>query len=131
MTSENDNILNPIKTNQLKTFSTVGKTAITRIRSEANNNMLNCLLIIGKSRGIDLEELLSYARVPVPMSLENTDGIPRKTVNDKLMYESENDVEPLAQVLVGSALIVDGMAFTHQIHTMPSTFGQLADCYKT
>ena len=39
----------------------------------------------------------------------------------------EKDVEPLAQFPAGSDLIVDGMAFIHQIHTMPSTFGQLAD----
>ena len=32
--SETDKILNPIKTNKLKTFSTVGKTTIARIRSE-------------------------------------------------------------------------------------------------
>ena len=89
--------------------------------------MFYLLLISGKSRDIDLEELLSYALSPVPMSLETTDGAPCKTVKVKLMHELEKDVEPLAQVPAGSALIVDGMAFMHQIHTMPSTSGQLAD----
>ena len=37
------------------------------------------------------------------------------------------DVEHLDQVPAGSALIVDGMALIHQIHTMSCTFGQLAD----
>ena len=69
--------------------------------------MFNCLLIIGKRRDIALEELLSIAHVKA-----------------KLMHELEKDVEPLAQITVGSALIVDGMAFIHQIHTMSSTFGQ-------
>ena len=91
MTSETDKVFNPIKTNKLKNFSTVGKTAITRIRSETvsvmvSSDMFNCLLIIGKSRDIDLEELLSYARIPVLMSLENTDGTPCKTVKAKLMH---------------------------------------------
>ena len=54
MTSKADKIFNLIKTNQLKTFSTVGKTAITRIRSEtvslqASSDMFNCLLSIGKN----------------------------------------------------------------------------------
>ena len=89
--------------------------------------MFNRLLIIGKSRDIDLEELLSYALSPVPMALGTTDGTPCKTVKAKLMHEFEKDVEPLAPVPAGSALIVDGMAFIHQINTMPSTFGQLAD----
>ena len=128
ITSETDKICNPIKTNKLKTSSTIGKTAIARIISETvsiktSSDMFNRLLIIGKSRDINLEELLSYALSPVPMSLGTTDGTPCKTVPAKLMHELEKDVEPLSQVPAGSALIVDGMAFIHQIHTMPSTFG--------
>ena len=72
--------------------------------------MFTRLLIIGKSRAIDLEELLSYALSPVPMSLGTTDGTPCKIVMAKLMHELEKDVEPLAQVVAGSDLIVDGMA---------------------
>ena len=71
--------------------------------------MCNCLRFIGKSRDIDLEDLLSSA-----------------CIKAKLMHELEEDVEPLAQIQVGFALIVDGMAFIHQIHKMSSTFGQLA-----
>ena len=132
MTSETDKILNPIKTNKLKNFSTIGKTAIARriyetVSIKACSDMFNRLLIIGKSRDIDLEDLLSYALSLVPMSLGITDGTPCKTVKAKLMHELEKDVEPHAQVPAGFALIVDGMAFIHQINTMPSTFGQLAD----
>ena len=67
ITSETDKICNLIKTNKLKTFSTVEKTAIARIIS---------------------------------------DGTPCKTVKAKLMHELKKDVKPLAQVPVGSALIV-------------------------
>ena len=91
MTSETDKIYNPIKTNKLKTFSIVGKTATARIRSETvslntSTNMFKCLLIIGKSRNIYLEELLSNAHVKA-----------------KLMHELEKDVLPLALIPVGSA----------------------------
>ena len=109
------------------TFSPIGKTAIARLISETVSIKASSDIKVGKSRYIDLEELLSYALTPVPMSLGTIDGTLCKTVNAKLMYELEKDVEPLAQVLAGSALIVDGMAFIHGIHTMPSTFGQLAD----
>ena len=123
MTSETDKIFNLIKTNKLKSFSTVGKAAIARIRPEtvslkAISEMYNRLLIIGKRRDIDLDELLSYSLSSVPISLGITDGTSCKTVKAKLMHESEKDVEPLAHVPAGSALIVDGMAFIHQIHTM-------------
>ena len=128
MTSETDTIFNPIKTNKLKTFFTIEKIAFAMLISEtvsikASSDMFNRLFIIGKNRDIDLEELLSYAQSSVPMSLGTTDAI----VKAKRMHELEKDVEPVAQVPAGSALIVDGMAFIHQIHTMPSTFGQLAD----
>ena len=74
MTSESDKIVNLIKTNKLKTFFTIVKTAIARLISETvsiktSSEKFNRLLIIGKSRDIDLEELLSYALSPVPMSL--------------------------------------------------------------
>ena len=78
--------------------------------------MFNRLLIIGKIRDIDLEELLSYALGPVSMSLGTTDGTPCKTDKAKLMHELE-------KVPIGSALIVDGMACIHKIHTLSSTFG--------
>ena len=67
---------------------------------------------------------LSYTLSPVPMSLGTTDGIPCKTVKAKLIHELDKYVDTLAQVPDGSALIVDGMAFIRQIHTMPSAFGQ-------
>ena len=75
--------------------------------------MFNRLLIIGKSRENDLEELLSYALGPVPMSLGTTCGTPCITANVKLMHALEKDVQSLAPVPAGSALIVDGMAFIH------------------
>ena len=115
MTSETGQIVNPIKTNKLNTFSIGGKTAIARIISETvslreSNDMFNCLLIIRKIIDIALEELLSSIYV-----------------KSKLMHELEKDVNPLAQIPVCSALIVDGMTFIHQIHTLSSTFSQLAD----
>ena len=52
------------------------------------------------------------------MSLGTTDGTSCKTVKAKLMHALEKDVEPLVQVSSDSALIVNGMSFIHQIHTM-------------
>ena len=132
MKCETDKIFLPIKTNKLKTFSTIGKTSISKTKCETlslktTSDMFNRLLIIGRTREVDLKELLSYALMPVPMSLGTSDGTPCKTVKAKLMHEIEKDVEPLAQIPAGTALIVDGMAFIQQIYTVPSTFGELAD----
>ena len=108
ITSQTDTIFNSIKINKLNTFSTVGKTAIAMLISEtvsikASSDMCNRLLIIGKSRDIDLEELLSYTLSPLPMYLGITEGTPYKTVKAKLMHELEKVFEPVAQVPAGSA----------------------------
>ena len=52
---------------KMKTFSTIGKTAIARLIAEAvsintSSDVFNRLLDIGKSRDIGLEKLLLYAR---------------------------------------------------------------------
>ena len=113
------------------TFFTLGKTALVMLISETvsiktSSDKFNRLLIIGKSRDIDLEELLSYAPSPVHMSFGTSDGTPCKIVKTKLMHALYMDVEHLDQVPAGSDLFVDGMALIHQIHTMSCTFGQLA-----
>ena len=100
MTCQTEKTLNAIKIIILKTFSTVVKTLIAIIRSEtvsvkASSDMFNRLLIISKSRYIDLEELLSYTLCPVPMSLGTTNEKPCKTVKVKLMHELEEGVYPL------------------------------------
>lgn len=123
----------PIKANKLKTFATGLKTASTKVQSEtillrASSEMFNRLLIIGKSRDIDLKELLSYALTPVPLSLGTGDGTMCKTDKSKLMHELEKGTECTPGFPSGSALIVDGMAFIQQqVHNIPPTFGQLAD----
>ena len=129
--SESSKIFEPIKTNKLKTFATALKTSKTKIQSEAVQlratcDMFNRLLIIGKSRNVDLKELLSYSLTPVPLSLGTSDGAICKTNKSKLIHELEKDTECVPNIPVGSALMVDGMAFIQQMQKVSSTFGQLA-----
>ena len=129
--SESSKIFEPIKTNKLKTFATALKTSKTKIQSNAVQlratcDMFNRLLIIGKSRNVDLKEFLSYSLTPVPLSLGTSDGAIRKTNKSKLIHELEKDTECVPNIPVGSELMVDGMAFIQQMQKFPSTFGQLA-----
>lgn len=127
-----EKIFDPIKTNKLRTFVTASKTTKTNVQSEnvllrANSEMFNRLLIIGKSRDVDLKELLSYSLTPVPMSLGTGDGSICKNDKSKLMHELEKGCENIDQVPRGSALIVDGLAYIQQLYNIPTTFGQLAE----
>lgn len=76
---------------------------------------------------VDLKELLTYSLTPVPLSLGTSDGTMTKTNKSALLHELEKGTECVSRVPAGSALIVDAMAFIHQMHNIPPTFGQLAD----
>lgn len=89
--------------------------------------MFNRLLIIGKSREVDLKNLLSYSLTSVPLSLGTGNGTICKTNKANLMHELEKGAECVPEIPWGSALIIDAMAFVQQAQNIPVTFGQLAD----
>ena len=114
-----EKLFQPIKSNKLKTFATVLKTSKRKVQSEtvllrANNEMFNRLLIIGKSREVDLKNLLSYSLTPVPLSLGTSNGTICKTNKASLMHELEKGAECVSEIPWGSALIIDAMAFVQQ-----------------
>ena len=58
--SQPEKLFEPIKLTKLKTFATTLKTSKAKVESEtvllkASFGMFNCLLIIGKSREVDLK----------------------------------------------------------------------------
>ena len=123
----------PIKLNKLKTFAAIGKKTTRAVGSknvtlQLNDKLFTRLLIIGKTRDIDLRRLLSYALTTVPASLGTSDGQLVKTAKAKLMHEVEQ-LDPLVdrtEIPHNSALMIDGMALIQIITTVPSSFAELA-----
>ena len=131
MKGNTEKVFDPIKKNKLKTFVDTFKPTKTSSTSDtvllrASLEMVNCLLIVGQIRNVNLRELLSYSMTPVPLSLGTENGTLCKTDKSRLMHHLQEDKFLVNDMPPGLALIIDGMAFIQQMQNIPSTFGQLA-----
>ena len=125
----------PIKTNKLKSFANMGKKTTTKLTNSQtvtlkfDEKLFTRLLLIGKSRDVDLRQLLAHALSTVPASLGTNDGQLAKTVKSKLMHELEAvaSVCQLQDISSSSAIMIDGMAIIQTLSTVPGTFSELAN----
>jgi hypothetical protein len=129
-------IYSPMTKQKLKTFSSMSKGIASKNSSGAacslknDRNLFARLLLIGKSRNIDTQELLSYALKPVPLTFANINGRMVKTDKAKLMHAIEDSVTNpvVSEVPAANALVVDSMALLQQLTKCEvKTFGDLAD----
>ena len=126
-------IYSPMTKAKLKTFSSMSKGIASKNSSGANCSLKNNrdlfarLLLIGKSRNIDTQELLSYALKSAPLPFANINGSMVKTDKAKLMHAIEESVpNPIvSEVPAPNALVVDAMALLQQL--TKCTLGDLAD----
>ena len=127
---------------KIKTFATLSKKKTVKLTDEkvitlsADRELFGRLLITGKSRDINLRELLSYELSTVPLSLAHYDGSLRKTNKSVLIAELEKkvDVHPkLPQVTtsqMSTAHIVDAMALVQMTKSAgAANFGEMAFKY--
>ena len=128
----------PIKASKLKTFdkSTHGRQKTKQHLKTASithdKSIYARLLVIGRSRDIDLKSVLCYPINPVPLPLATADGEICKTNKSVLLQVIESDIEDRfldASKCVDTALIVDSMAMIQALPaaSIPSTFGLLGD----
>ena len=114
-------LFTPIRSQRLKTFANTGKKLITKLKSEtmvlkSNSELFSRLLIVGKTRDLDLRLLLSYSLTSVPSSLGTYDGLNVKTAKCTLMHELETSAAEVEMVPENCALMVDGMALIQILH---------------
>jgi len=88
---------------QLKTFASMKKKRLGHDTSHASvlkstRDMFGRLLVIGQSRELSMEKLLSYPLGPLPLSIATPDGSPVKTVKAKLLRALEDNVQPLTSI---------------------------------
>ena len=116
--SEEPDIFTTLKKNKLPTFSSAKKTNVKdskgkEITVKMNRNFFARLLILAKSRQIDLEEVLSYSLGVYPLSLATASGTFVKTAKSKLFEILESETKNSAVDIsnrLNNALIVDAMA---------------------
>ena len=134
LTSEPD-LFATLKATKLNTFSTMErKTNVKTSKGqivELKNDLkfVSRLLAVGKSRNIDMKDVLTYSLRKFPSPIATVDGKLVKTPKSKLMHLLESRVEDSAieRVLTENALILDGMALIQTMKHIPDTFGQLLE----
>ena len=131
----NPDIFSAIKKLKLKTFSSMTKKVKVKSKNGAeamlksNRDLFARMLLLAKSRNIDVKEVLSFPLAPFPLSLATEMGTLHKTQKCKLLMLIEDSMEnaTLSSVPEGNALILDGMAIIQSMKKLPSSFGELAD----
>ena len=99
------------------------------MKLDTRNNIFKCQFIMGKSRQVDLKQLLSYALTSVPASLGTSNNQTGKTDKAKLMHELKKQTPDVyaESVSSGGTSIVHAMAVIHAVSLEPSTSGNLAE----
>ena len=123
-----------IRKTNLKTFSQLstkvnsknGKGDVVAVKN--SKKLFAKMLLIARSRDVDMKEVLQYSLRPFPLPLATSDDNLVKTVKSKLLHLIENRMaDYLVDMIEGSrVLILDAMAILQTIKTIPSTFGELA-----
>lgn len=100
------------------------KTGLVQLR--ADTALFARLAVLAQQRSMDMAEVLTYPLGPLPGSLANADGSPTKTSKAKLLSLLEDISEPLENVPLDAAWIIDGMALMQSLQEKPATFAELA-----
>jgi hypothetical protein len=129
------NIYCTIPKTKLQTFSELGKKVTSKSRKgklvtlKNSKNLFAKMLLVAKSRNLQMEEVLKYSLRPFPCSLATNEGDLMKTVKSKLVSAVEGEVNDTSvdnPTELEKAYIVDAMAMIQTMIEIPDTFGELA-----
>ena len=131
--SDTPDLFDSIKKNKLQTFSSALKPTKTvtskgkEISLKSSRNLCARLLLLAKSRNVDMKTVLTYSLGPYPLSLATVDGYPVKTVKANLMHILEEASPDCIKDRVppNGAIMVDAMAMLQSLTRIPKTFGEL------
>ena len=132
--SQKPDIYTPIQKMNLRTFSSMNKKVTSKTKKgeivalKNSNNLFAKMILIARSRDLDMKDVLRYSLRPFPLPLATVEGNLVKTAKSKLLntIESETEDALVESVLGESALIIDAMATLQAMKVTSSTFGELA-----
>ena len=133
--SEEPDIFQPIKKNKLPTIlntkAGIKNSAGKETGLKMSRNLFARLLLVAKSRDVDMQNVLSYCHGAYPLSLASVNGSLLKTAKSKLagILESESGNPHVDKIDIpnDSALVVDAMAIVQCLKGNCKTFGDFAD----
>ena len=133
--TDNPDIFTKFKKNKLQTFPSKKLTARDskgrQVAMKTSRDLFARVLILSKTREINLEELLSYSLSDYPLSLATVSGGLVKTAKAKMFEILEGmAVDPVVEadgIGQRNALIIDAMADVQSINGKWKTFAEFAD----
>ena len=135
--TDNPDIFTKIKKNKLQTFPskklTVKDSQGRQVSMKTSRDLFARLLILSKTREINLKELLSYSLSDYPLSLATVNGGLVKTAKSKMFEILEgmalNPVidNPAEDIGERNALIIDAMAVIQMMNGKWKTFAEFSD----
>ncbi len=116
--SEKPDTYTPIKKMNLRTFSSMNKKITSKTKKgeivalKNSKNLFAKMVLIARSRDLDMKDVLQYSLRPFPLPLATVEGNLVKTAKSKLLNTIESETEDafVESVDGESALIVDAMA---------------------
>lgn len=117
---------------KLKTFENMRKK-ITKTSSNkeivlrSDNKLFGHMLLVARSRQLDMKDVLQHPLGPLPWSLANCDGTIKKTNKAALARKLESNAHPAEDFPRPSACIIDGMSIVQKIRGDNLTFNELSD----
>ena len=135
LTIEEPDIFQTIKKNKLPTIQNskagIKNSAGKETGLKMSRNLFARLLLVAKSRDIDLQNVLSFCLGAYPLSLASVSGSLLKTAKSKLAdileRESGNPHVDITDIPNDNALVVDAMAVVQCLKGNWKTFGDFAD----
>ena len=128
-----------VKKMKLHTFSNLKKTTKTRSNTgetlsiTTDRQLFGRIVVVAKTRDIDLKHLLSHELSPVPLALAKPDGTLNKTQKQTLLVELEKNANssfptlPITSTDSDTAWMIDGMAIIQMMkHSALKTFNDLS-----
>lgn len=140
ITSDSVEFFSPIKATRLSTFHQVQKKKSAQLAKaemqSSDRSLFARLLVVSRSREIDLEQILSYPLSSISTPLATADGSMAKTPKSLLLEAIEHDCGSLIQpedIQSSAAIIIDAMALIQAlpVSAIPATFGMLAESLLT
>ena len=124
-------IFDPITKSKLGTFKSINKIKVCKTKNKimsltSTRDLFSKIAIISQKRSVDLKTLFNYPLEALPLSLSEADGTLKKTPKSALLHKLEQDVEPVSDLPIGCAILMDGMALVRQIKTTKMTHSQFA-----
>ena len=124
--------LEKIQKKQLKTFDSIGKKKVYKVKDElipvkADCDIFGRMLVIQRSRGVDLQDVLEYKLSSQPLSLSKPNGEMQKSDKSRLFGHLAKSLAIIEDRPLDVTSIYNGIVLLQKLPLHLTTFGAVSD----